>query len=131
MPNKPVHRILVVDDDKFSRRLLEKFLDGEGFTVTKARNGAQALEMLAKEQFDLLITDVSMPRIGGLKLLEEVKGRYPMPAIVVTATDIDSETQRRSYSLGARKFMLKPLDREELLLTVRGILNNDEAEGVS
>ena len=126
MMDKPLHKILVVDDDRTSRRLMKKFLDAEGYTVTKAKNGAQALEMLANEQFDLLITDVTMPRIGGLGLLEKMRGRYDIPAIVVTEIDIDSETQRRSYSLGASKFMVKPLDRDDLLFVVREILEKDK-----
>ena len=105
---------------------MKKFLDEEGYSVTKAKNGAQALDMMAGEHFDLLITDVSMPRIGGLGLLEKMRGRYDTPAIVVTDSDIDSETQRRSYSLGASRFMVKPLDRDDLLFVVREILGKDK-----
>src|SRR5512136_2813595 len=115
MANAPIHKILIVDDDKLSLRLMERFLAPTGYGVSQARDGAQALEMLAREKFSLLITDVSMPRIGGLRLLEQVQKKYHIPAIVVTASDIDSDTQRASHSLGAVRFMIKPVDKDELL----------------
>jgi CheY-like chemotaxis protein len=125
MGNTPVHKILVVDDDEFSLKLIGKLLALAGYAVTKARDGAQALDMLEREQFALLITDVSMPRIGGLRLLEEVKKKYHLPAIVVTASDIASDTQRMSYSLGALRFIIKPVDRDELLNAVKEILGKE------
>jgi CheY-like chemotaxis protein len=125
MGNAPVRKILVVDDDEFSLKLMGKLLALAGYAVSKARDGAQALDMLAREQFALLITDISMPRIGGLRLLEEVKKKHPIPAIVVTSSDIDSGTQRRSYSLGALRFIIKPVDRDELLNAIEEILGRE------
>ncbi len=125
MANARVRKILVVDDDEFSLKLMEKFLVSAGYGVSQARDGAQALEMLAREKFSLLITDVNMPRMGGLRLLEEVQKKYHLPAIVVTASDIDSDTQRRSYSLGALRFMIKPVDRDELLSAIEEILKKE------
>ena len=125
MGNALVRKILVVDDDEFSLKLMEKLLAMAGYTVSMARNGAQALDLLAREQFALLITDLNMPRIGGLRLLEDVKKKYHIPAIVVTASDIDSDTQRRSYSLGALRFIIKPVDRDELMSAVGEILGKE------
>jgi len=126
MASAPMHKILVVDDDQISLKLMEKFLALAGYSVSKARNGAQALDMIAREDFSLLITDVAMPRIGGLRLLEEVgKKRNHIPAIVVTASNADSETQRKSYSVGALRFMVKPVDRDELLGAVKDILGKE------
>jgi CheY-like chemotaxis protein len=125
MGNAPVRKILVADDDEFSLKLIGKLLALAGYTVSKARDGAQALDLLAREQFALLITDVNMPRMGGLRLLEEVKKKHHIPAIVVTATDIDSDTQRRSYSLGALRFIIKPVDQNELLSAVKEVLGKE------
>ena len=125
MGNAPVRKILVADDDEFSLKLIGKLLALAGYTVSKARDGAQALDLLAREQFALLITDVNMPRMGGLRLLEEVKKLHHIPAIVVTATDIDSDTQRRSYSLGALRFIIKPVDQNELLSAVKEVLGKE------
>jgi CheY-like chemotaxis protein len=125
MENAPVRKILVVDDDEFSLKLIGKLLTLAGYTVSKARDGAQALDLLSREAFALLITDVNMPRMGGLRLLEEVKKKYHIPAIVVTASDIDSDTQRRSYSLGAVRFIIKPVDRDELLNAVEEVLGKE------
>jgi len=125
MGNAPVRKILVADDDEFSLKLIGKLLALAGCTVSKARDGAQALDLLSREQFALLITDVNMPRMGGLRLLEEVKKKYHIPAIVVTASDIDSDTQRRSYSLGAVRFIIKPVDQNELLNAVKEVLGKE------
>ncbi len=125
MTDAPFHKILLVDDDKFSLKLMEKFLASTGYGVSQARDGAQALEMLAHEKFSLLITDVNMPRIGGLRLLEEAHRKHHIPAIVVTASDVDSETQRKSYSLGALRFMIKPVDRDELLSAIEEIFGKE------
>jgi len=125
MENAPVRKILVVDDDEFSLKLIGKLLTLAGYTASKAKDGAQALDLLSREAFALLITDVNMPRMGGLRLLEEVKKKYHIPAIVVTASDIDSDTQRRSYSLGAVRFIIKPVDRDELLNAVEEVLGKE------
>ncbi|MEK6699538.1 MAG: response regulator [Nitrospirota bacterium] len=122
------YKILAVDDDEFSLRLLEKFLAPAGYAVTKAHDGAEALDLLSQERFDLLITDISMPRMSGLRLLEEVEKRHgAIPTIVVTASEINSTTQRKSHSLGARSFMVKPLDRDELLDVVEQVLGKEKA----
>jgi two-component system chemotaxis response regulator CheY len=125
MGNAPVRKILVAEDDEFSLKLIGKLLALAGYTVSKARDGAQALDLLSRERFALLITDVNMPRMGGLRLLEEVKKKYHIPAIVVTASDIDSDTQRRSYSLGAVRFIIKPVDQNELLNAVKEVLGKE------
>jgi two-component system chemotaxis response regulator CheY len=125
MGNAPVRKILVAEDDEFSLKLIGKLLALAGYTVSKARDGAQALDLLSRERFALLITDVNMPRMGGLRLLEEVKKKYHIPAIVVTASDIDSDTQRRSYSLGAVRFIIKPVDQNELLSAVKEVLGKE------
>lgn len=122
------YKILAVDDDELSLRLLEKFLAPAGYAVSKAHDGAEALDLLSRERFDLLITDISMPRMSGLRLLEEVKKRHGViPTIVVTASEIDSATQRKSHSLGARSFLVKPLDRDELLDVVEQVLGKEKA----
>ena len=94
MTNAPFYNILIVDDEENSLRLMEIFLTTAGYIVAKAENGAQALDILQNKSFDLIITDVGMPRIGGLRILEEVRRRYRIPVMVVTATDADSDTQR-------------------------------------
>ena len=125
MTTASIHKILVVDDDTLSLKLMAKFISSTRYTVSQARDGAQALDMIERENFALLITDLTMPRISGLRLLEEVKKKYRIPAIVVTATDIDSYTQRKSYSLGALRYMIKPVDRNELLCAIEEILGRE------
>ncbi len=118
-------RILIAEDDKHSLKLLDIILTSAGYDVAMAGDGVKALELIRNEQFDLLITDVGLPRKDGLRLIEEANKRRRIPSIVITATDIDSATQRKSYAVGALKFMVKPLDSHEVLAAVADVLGKE------
>ncbi len=121
--NKPLGKnILVVDDDPGQRSLLESFLSGQGFSVITAVSGHDALERLAAARPDMLISDVRMPGMTGLQLLDSVVGKYAgLPMLLVTAyADIlDAVGAIRG---GAVDYLEKPIDLDELLATVRRAL---------
>ena len=119
MNREPTHVILVVDDDPGQRSLLRSFLQGQGLTVTVAASAREALDMLDASTPDMLISDVRMPGMTGLELLEQVAERYPgLPVLLVTAyADIrDAVGAMRS---GAVDYLEKPIDLDELLAAVR------------
>ena len=79
-------RILIVDDEEGMRRLLGRILTREGYDTTTAANGADALRLVASERFDLVVTDIKMPEMDGLQLLQEIRQYEPsLPVIVITA----------------------------------------------
>ena len=80
-------RILVVDDDRTTRHVLSKVLTSAGFSVTVAKDGVEALALLGKRRFDLLLLDVWMPRMTGLDLLERLRTRKARPRVVVMTSD--------------------------------------------
>jgi two-component system, chemotaxis family, sensor kinase CheA len=122
---KSAPRILVVDDSLTTRSLEKSILEAHGFQVSVAVDGVEALEKLGAAKFDLVITDVIMPRMDGMQLLERMKAQRStghIPVIMVTSIE-KKEDQQRGMSLGADAYIVKrKFDQEELLRTVRQIL---------
>jgi two-component system chemotaxis sensor kinase CheA len=118
-------RILVVDDSLTTRSLERSILEANGFNVSVAVDGIEALEKLSAEAFDLIITDVMMPRMDGMQLLDQIKRQKStehIPVIMVTSME-SQQDQERGMSLGADAYIVKrKFDQQELLRTVRQIL---------
>jgi type II secretory ATPase GspE/PulE/Tfp pilus assembly ATPase PilB-like protein/DNA-binding response OmpR family regulator len=114
--------ILVVEDDLDSRKLITRFLENNGYTVTPAEDGVSALLQLGKGTFDLIISDVNMPNLDGFKLLEmkDQKG-ITTPVIFLTSRS-DSEDMSRGLRLGAVDYITKPTKKDILLAKVRTVL---------
>ncbi len=116
------HGILVVDDDPGQRSLLESFLRGQGFYVTSVSSGAGALSLLAEGRPGLLVSDVRMPGMTGIELLNRVMADYPgLPVLLVTAY-ADVRDAVGAIRSGAVDYLEKPIDLDELLATVRRAL---------
>ena len=119
MAKEPAHPILVVDDDPGQRSLLRSFLTGQGFPVTTACSGQEALELLAASQPGMLISDVRMPGMTGLELLGFVAERHPdLPVLLVTAY-ADIRDAVGAIRGGAVDYLEKPIDLDQLLQAVR------------
>lgn len=113
-------RVLVVDDDARSRRLLRGLLEPVGSAVTEAAGGAEALPLLEAGAWDLVLLDLSMPGMDGFEVLERIRARWPMeelPVILVTGMD-DADARLRGLQLRANEFLAKPVDQAELLARV-------------
>jgi len=114
--------ILLVDDENFYLHLYADFLESRRYRVAMASSGAEALKILAQSRFDLLITDLLMEDMDGLALTEKVRALWPhMDIIVVTQRD-DVRLAVRSMKMGVFEYLVKPVDREELLLAVDRLL---------
>lgn len=110
--------ILVVDDEEMARKLLHKILTDEGHVVRLARSGNGALEILAREHVDLVITDVKMPGMDGFELLRTVKNDYPDTGTIVMTGFGDAYTVRDALLLGADEYITKPFNSFELMMVV-------------
>jgi len=118
-------RILIVDDDAAMRRALTEVLGRGGFEVDQAPNGQIGLERLSGEPFDLVVSDLRMPGLGGLNLLRELRRRYPsIPVILITAFGT-IEDAVSAMKLGAYDFLTKPFSPQDLLRLVRRALTTD------
>jgi len=111
--------LLVADDSRLSRRSVIKALPPElEFSVTEAANGREAIELLENTSFKLLLLDLTMPEVDGVGVLEYLSGKPVRPDVIVISADFQPEKQRIVMELGAKKFIRKPLDNEELAMTL-------------
>ena len=115
-------KILVVDDDKATRHVLQTVLTSAGFSTAAARDGVDALRSLGKDQFDLLLLDVWMPRMNGLELLAKLRATEARPRVVVMTSDDAPETLLKAVREQAFKYVHKPVEAAQLLETVRETL---------
>ena len=117
-------KILVVDDDREMCSLLREILTGEGFSVTATEDSLEAAKRIAREEFDLLITDLKMKGLKGLDLMEESKKIAPLvPVIIITAFGT-VESAIQAMKRGAYDYITKPFQMDELVLTVKKALEN-------
>jgi len=120
---KPKASILVVDDEPAMRLLVTSILKGEGHEVTAAANGEEALQLTEKHHYHLVITDLKMPGMSGVALLERVKQDDPETVVILLTAFGTIEGAVEAMRKGAAHYLLKPLaNPDELRLAVRRIL---------
>jgi DNA-binding NtrC family response regulator len=114
--------ILVVDDDRAFRVATKTLLEDEGFQVTCAADGVEALERIGSEEFDILLSDMVMGKMSGVELLAKVKARRPeLPVIMVTGFG-SIQTAVEAMRQGATDYLTKPANNDELLIKLRRVL---------
>lgn len=121
--------ILVVDDHSPNQRLLRFILEQSHYLVVTALNGVQALERLDEAAIDLVLTDLSMPKMDGLTLMHHVRTdtRYQtLPIIVLTASGCERNLTRASNS-GANACLTKPVDSQKLLAIIDSLVTQHQA----
>lgn len=115
-------RIIVVEDDTDLRETLWRALSREGYQVSQAGDGTEALSALRMRPYDLAIIDLVLPRMGGIQILEQLRSLgLAIPAIVITAYG-DRFSYNRATDLGASEFLVKPVKLVELYRAVRRVL---------
>jgi CheY-like chemotaxis protein len=120
-------QILLVENDSIIRKSIGDFLQGSGYEVTEARDGPQAIEVLATRRFDLVITDFSMPHLDGLRLLDEIRAFWPnIPVIFMTGYLSKKAAQVLLH--GRAEYIAKPISFEALLSIVRRLLRLKEEQ---
>lgn len=119
-------KILVVDDDRATRHILQTVLTEGGYQTTVAKDGIDALEALRKRRFDLLLLDVWMPRMNGLELLAKLRTRKWKPRVVVMTSDDAPQTLLEAVREQAFRYVHKPVDAAGLLDTLRAVLEAPE-----
>lgn len=113
--------ILVVDDEKEIADLLEIHLMSQDYDVTKAHTGAECIELLNKNKFDLILLDVMMPKMDGLETLKRIRESSNVPVIMVTAKTTEKD-KIQGLTLGADDYITKPIKPLELLARVKAQL---------
>jgi DNA-binding response OmpR family regulator len=119
-------RILVIEDDREMRSLLKDFIEDEGYEVDSVEDGSEAFRKLARETFDLMITDIRMPGLSGLEILPGLKKLLPQAPIIVITAFGSEEVYRRVLERGANAYLEKPIHLEELRILIQKMISPEE-----
>jgi DNA-binding NtrC family response regulator len=121
-------RILIVDDEEMICNLVARRLAKEGYSCSTAHNGKEALTLFLKDSFSIIISDMKMPEMDGLELLKRVKAvNSKMMVIMITAyADVDVAVE--AMRLGAFDFIMKPIDLNLVVLSIRNALERKRLE---
>ncbi len=111
-------KILVADDEVIMRNLILRILESEGYQISMASTGEEALGLMEENKYDLLLTDVKMPGMTGFDLLKNVKNRWPDMAVIVMTGYGDAYTVKEALLMGADEYLSKPFKAHEVSLIV-------------
>jgi len=115
--------VLAVDDSTSMRQLVKGTLKGAGYEVTSAIDGVEALEIAKTRGFDVVVTDVHMPRMNGIELVRELRAlpAYKLTPILVLTTESHPEFRKQGKEVGATGWIIKPFSPEQLLATIKRV----------
>jgi len=114
--------ILVVDDDKNTRRFIKAVLEEEQYIVLTASNGVEALDILDTTHIDLIVLDIMMPKMDGYELTEILRSvQNELPILMVSAKQLPAD-RKKGFQVGTDDFMTKPVDAEEMVLRIKALL---------
>ena len=120
------YKVLVVEDSPTMRQLIVFALKRiRGFTIVEANDGVDGLKKLSAERFDLILTDINMPIMDGLKLVSMVRNdpSYKETPIIVITTEGATEDRERALALGANEYITKPIQTMKILETVKKLMS--------
>lgn len=119
-------KILIVDDDEDLCNIFKQVLEEEGYNISTARDGQQALAEATKTHFDLIITDKNMPQMGGVRLLKSIRKVDPTVKVVMITGFGGKQSYINAMELGADEFLNKPLSIKDLKKFVSNVINNNQ-----
>jgi len=117
-------KILCVDDDKTTRKILSLYLKGKGYEVVTAENGLDALEKMGTENINLVVTDMNMPFMDGIELTKTLRAdpNWQHVPILMVTTEADEEEKKRAATAGVDDYLVKPANAEQITASVKKIL---------
>jgi len=121
-PDPPPINILAVDDDPLILDVLHTLISDFGYQCKTAQNGAEALGMMEEERFDIVVTDMVMPRVSGMELLQQIRAHYPRTDVIVVTGHLSSFSFTDVIRAGAMDFISKPFNRDELEAKINRVL---------
>jgi len=111
-------KILVVDDDPQIRRVMRKMLAGQGYAVYDARSGEEALDILRRSRYDLVLLDIAMPGMGGLEACRQIRAGWDLAIIILSVHDLEKD-KITALDAGADDYVTKPFSMQELMARIR------------
>lgn len=116
-------KVLIIDDERAIRRALREILEYEKYKIDEAEDGLNALDLLQKGSYDLIFSDIKMPKMDGLELLAKIQELHPETPIIMISGHGNIETAVEAIKKGAFDFIEKPIDLNRLLVTARNALD--------
>lgn len=114
--------ILVVDDDKNTRRYISAVLEAENYTVTAASDGEEAMKVMDREYIDLVVLDIMMPKMDGYSFTKELREtNNNLPILMVSAKQLPAD-RHKGFLVGTDDYITKPIDETEMLLRIKALL---------
>lgn len=126
-----ISKILITDDEPAVCEILCRWLMAEGYTCSTAFSGEQAMRLLGDHDFELVVSDVLMPGISGLDLLEFIRNRFPEIAVILVTGIDDRDTALSAVQLGAYGYVIKPFKKNEILINVSNALERQRLRSLS
>jgi len=123
-----VHTVMIVEDDPAIRRLYSFLLTNSGYNVVEAEDGQAALEQFMADPCELIITDMNMPRMGGMDLVKELRAQNTDVHIIMVTAYGTPDTEKMAFRLGADEYIAKPFDFEELEGRVRAYFDDEDED---
>ncbi len=117
-------KILVIDDDEEMRSLLQDYMAEEGYVPSSAKNSSEAFQKIAREDFDVIITDIRMPGLTGLDILPKLKKMQPEAFILVLSAFGNSTVKQKALRRGAQAFLGKPVQLHHLRNLLRDVFGS-------
>ena len=116
-------KILIAEDDKMLLQTMTFYLGRQGYQISKAEDGESAVKQIKETQFDLVITDINMPYVGGMEIVHLVRNELKRntPVIVLTSSGLE-KTQLNAFNLGASEFITKPFSLPVLAARIAKLL---------
>ena len=122
-----MQRILVVDDEKMIRNVIKEYAEFDGFEVTEAEDGREAVEICRKEDFDLIVMDIMMPRLDGYSAIKEIRKTKQIPVIMLSARGEEYD-KLFGFEIGIDDYVVKPFSPKELLARIKAVLKRAAAK---
>src|SRR6185295_10393782 len=115
-------RLLVIEDDEASRRLIEATFSAEGFDVIGESNGPAGIDRTVSDRPDVVLLDLHLPNMDGLEVLQRIKAAHSALPVVMLTPSHDVKSAVRAVQLGAFDYLTKPIDRDHIIVSVRRAL---------
>ena len=116
-------KILIIDDEKSIRNTLKEILSYEGYEVTEAQDGIEGLKFVEKDKFDIILSDIKMPKMDGIEVLEKLQEISPETPVVMISGHGNIDTAVEAIRKGAYDYISKPLDLNRMLVTIRNAMD--------
>ena len=122
---RPRGKLLVVEDDLCVREVVELFLTEKGYACTSSDNALAAIDHLQRDRFDLVVTDLHMPDMDGMALLERIKARWPETRVMIITGDTDVKMKNHAIKNGVDSYLTKPFTIDQLFREVSECISQE------